>query len=1376
MNNDCPECGKPLPADSQHHLCPSCLLAQAIASQTHDGNESAPVPEPEEIAGKFPQFEILECLGRGGMGVVYKARQKSLNRLVAIKILAPERVNDARFAERFAREAELLAKLSHPHIVTIHDFGVSDPQPSTLNSQPLYYLVMEFVDGVSLRDLLREGKLEPEQALAIVPEICDALQFAHDKGIVHRDIKPENILLDRLGRVKVADFGLAKLVAAVCDRRHSNEEESQRRSQTAATPELTEAGKIMGTPNYMAPEQTEHPGDVDHRADIYSLGVVFYQMLTGELPGKRLEPPSRKVHIDVRLDEIVLRALEKAPDLRYQQASILKTQVETVAAAPGSARGPRAVSGVPAGNIPTQPGEAANPSGAERAGNESSAEARTTAREARALPGARKSRGKKLIILGAILILCAPLFPIVAGVACHFLPHFYFSKVTLEVEPDTRGQLLKTMTIGQNVELLFLREISRKEIILPVIKRLDLANRWAVSGKPLSEDETCSKARQMLRFREVRNTALIEIGISDTNPLEAADIANGIAMQYATKCREDQQKLAEKGLALLEEEIARQVRLVQKAAAEARDIRAREGINDPDPERSISQAGQNLPNEYVEAKNRFLQQKTVLEAAQSRLATEKMQAKMPSHPVTIWEKAEPAGSPSRPNVPAIVGVAALLSLPVLILPGFILLILGIIFRLSTPPNEQTQVETAAASLGSARVPRAVSGVPAGNIPPQPGEAVHRSGAERAVNGARTGRNLAVIGAILQLGPILGLLGAVVGMSQAFVALKAQDGPDANKMIAAMGSWQFATGMGMVVGIIGLVLLCIALTASRYRAKWFFQFLVIYSWPLLLIFPVGTGFGIFFLTYCWPRRNDLGDELPDATQSAVGAREKPSPSGVGLLALGILSLVLGPFTAIPGLLLSRRFRPFSPAALAGYFLCWFGLALTVLSVVFWFGISPSKAKHAKLTSPHAVRCVFVKAELPRLRYLAWLDEVQKDPRWLAWLPSGEFVKQADMHLPPGLATPAGVDVSETKAAKESPRFLCLWISHPAFDAQSVAEIQLLDDAGKPLDVPTNNFATGVSPPAPDSQNLGWITATLCAGRMGEIPPMASVHLNYSSGPWQIWVVVAADFHGSMALGNGVHLTDPGQGADGKAFVQFTRDRTQDPGIDQFDFVAVTKDNRRLDRIGHSESGSGNIKTERCIFDAPLDQVKTFECRKRPIMALEWNNVPLQQQPANNSTATEGFGPVVELDLPFTEQTFLPKYLSFERGKIVTPPDFNVKYDYKKWLAENSVDARAQSLSMGPQLFAYDLGCVFKEVESSRWPTIRPEEVAAELQTGPATEDSGVRDPQPSPSTFLFKTRKGGMGIVQILGTTDKPDQPSCVKIRFKLVQNAPPPPL
>jgi MFS family permease len=171
-----------------------------------------------------------------------------------------------------------------------------------------------------------------------VPQICDALQFAHDQGIVHRDIKPENILLDRRGRVKVADFGLAKLVGQASSlSQTSNQSGSAEKMETGATPvlpeSLTDAGKVMGTPQYMSPEQIQAPGEVDHRADIYALGVVFYQMLTGELPGKPLQPPSNKVHIDVRLDEVVLRALEKKPELRYQQASVLKTHLETIAAA-----------------------------------------------------------------------------------------------------------------------------------------------------------------------------------------------------------------------------------------------------------------------------------------------------------------------------------------------------------------------------------------------------------------------------------------------------------------------------------------------------------------------------------------------------------------------------------------------------------------------------------------------------------------------------------------------------------------------------------------------------------------------------------------------------------------------------------------------------------------------------------------------------------------------------------------------------------------------------------------------------------------------------------------------------------------------------------
>ncbi len=363
-----------MPADAPQGLCPGCLIKRGLETQScltgeqpsGDQPKDEPnyiPPTPLELAPLFPELEILELVGHGGMGVVYRARQKQLDRCVALKILSPKIASDPAFADRFVREARAMAKLSHPHVVAVYDFGqtevasgqwpvasegkaASDSDNEKLATShsplttPLYYFVMEFVDGVNLRRLLDTGNLAPEQALAIVPQICDALQYAHDAGVVHRDIKPENILLDKSGRVKIADFGLAKLVG----KRVAGEDEANEPLATSHSPlatNLTAAGQVLGTPNYMAPEQREHPQQVDHRADIYSLGVVFYQMLTGELPVGRFAPPSKKVQIDVRLDEVVLRALEKEPDRRYQQAGELKTHVETIvtSAASGAAGG-----------------------------------------------------------------------------------------------------------------------------------------------------------------------------------------------------------------------------------------------------------------------------------------------------------------------------------------------------------------------------------------------------------------------------------------------------------------------------------------------------------------------------------------------------------------------------------------------------------------------------------------------------------------------------------------------------------------------------------------------------------------------------------------------------------------------------------------------------------------------------------------------------------------------------------------------------------------------------------------------------------------------------------------------------------------------------
>ena len=304
-------------------LCPQCLVRAGRPSGVETGAGSRVrfvPPSVDELARVFPELEILQLIGQGSMGAVYKARQKQLQRLVALKILPPEVGADPAFAGRFTREAQALAQLNHPGIVTLYEFGQAGGMP---------FFLMEFVDGVNLGQAMANDRISAREALSIVPQICDALQFAHDQGIVHRDIKPENILLDRRGRVKVADFGLAILAGG-------RSEPAPAAGLLAGAVTLTEAGKVVGTPRYMSPEQLRSPREVDHRADIYALGVVFYQMLTGELPGKTIEPPSHRVHLDVRLDEIVLRALEQKPERRFQHASDLKTCVQRIAGGSGN--------------------------------------------------------------------------------------------------------------------------------------------------------------------------------------------------------------------------------------------------------------------------------------------------------------------------------------------------------------------------------------------------------------------------------------------------------------------------------------------------------------------------------------------------------------------------------------------------------------------------------------------------------------------------------------------------------------------------------------------------------------------------------------------------------------------------------------------------------------------------------------------------------------------------------------------------------------------------------------------------------------------------------------------------------------------------------
>src|SRR6185295_804472 len=285
-------------ADQAGGLCPRCLAAMAVKMS------DTPVDEvPVEPGETFHGLHVQKLVARGGMGIVYRARQPVSNRDVALKILPRSLAVEEEFRLRFDREARALAGLSHPNIVNLYDYGIDGD---------LMFLVMEFVEGVSLRQCLREKKLAPERALKIALDLCEALEFAHREGIIHRDIKPENVLVDRTGRIKLTDFGLAKRV------------------DTDST-QLTQTNLAVGTPHYMAPEQLEHPKDIDQRVDIYSLGVLLYEMLTRELPIGRFPPPSSKEGVDERLDGIVYRCLEKDPGRRFATVAELKAALASAA-------------------------------------------------------------------------------------------------------------------------------------------------------------------------------------------------------------------------------------------------------------------------------------------------------------------------------------------------------------------------------------------------------------------------------------------------------------------------------------------------------------------------------------------------------------------------------------------------------------------------------------------------------------------------------------------------------------------------------------------------------------------------------------------------------------------------------------------------------------------------------------------------------------------------------------------------------------------------------------------------------------------------------------------------------------------------------------
>ncbi|TWT51390.1 Serine/threonine-protein kinase PknB [Rubripirellula amarantea] len=297
--------------------CPRCFVRQVVSvDDEHHSVESTPpeLPAVATLQPLFDDYELLDLIGDGGMSVVYRAKQVRVDRVVALKIMKQTDSDDSQWDARFKREIDVLARLNHPGIVMVHDAGTAGRYP---------FIAMEYVEGVNLRQLIGQSRLTSQEMLKIVPDICDALQYAHDRGIVHRDLKPENILIDQQGRAKIADFGLSKLT-----------DQAILENADAA---LTKSSQVFGTPRYMAPEQYKGSGDVDSRADLYSLGVVLYEMLTGVIPQAGSDPPSiinERREMDsiqasqcshfsdaIELDDKVSKLMAAEPSRRYQSAA-----------------------------------------------------------------------------------------------------------------------------------------------------------------------------------------------------------------------------------------------------------------------------------------------------------------------------------------------------------------------------------------------------------------------------------------------------------------------------------------------------------------------------------------------------------------------------------------------------------------------------------------------------------------------------------------------------------------------------------------------------------------------------------------------------------------------------------------------------------------------------------------------------------------------------------------------------------------------------------------------------------------------------------------------------------------------------------------------
>ena len=342
----CLQCGEPLPIDAPEGNCPICLVRLALGET--DNAPDAPADSPSVVTSHasrttlptlryFGNYELIEEIARGGMGAVFKARQMPLNRIVAVKMLLSGQFAGEDFVKRFRVEAEAAANLQHPNIVAIHEVGEHQGQ---------HYFSMDYVEGTSLADLVRENPLPPSRAAAYLKTIAEAVHYAHQRGVLHRDLKPSNVLIDASDQPRVTDFGLAKrMVRTGSTASDSSSETITDAGERVPTDDLTLTGQLLGTPRYMSPEQAQGRRDLTVATDIYSLGAMLFHLLTGRPPfvadsfegvlsqlqnNEPVSPRLLNAGLPRDLETICLKCLEKDPRKRYASVQELADELGRV--------------------------------------------------------------------------------------------------------------------------------------------------------------------------------------------------------------------------------------------------------------------------------------------------------------------------------------------------------------------------------------------------------------------------------------------------------------------------------------------------------------------------------------------------------------------------------------------------------------------------------------------------------------------------------------------------------------------------------------------------------------------------------------------------------------------------------------------------------------------------------------------------------------------------------------------------------------------------------------------------------------------------------------------------------------------------------------